>query len=96
MSNILRYRKKSIEIEAIRFDGYNGWLIEKWSSGKVIASPILEPTDSNPFGSYLQIKTLEGTMIAIVGDYVIKGIAEEFYPCKSDIFEKTYEVLNEG
>ena len=39
----------------------------------------------------LKIDTLEGTMTASVGDYVIKGVNGEFYPCKPDIFEKTYE-----
>lgn len=41
------------------------------------------------------IDTLEGTMEANVGDYIIKGIKGEFYPCKPDIFEQTYEELNE-
>jgi hypothetical protein len=51
----------------------------------------LEPTDDNPTGEYLQIRTLEGIMIAIVGDWIIKGIKGEFYPCKLDIFNATYE-----
>lgn len=40
---------------------------------------------------YIPIETLEGTMRASVGDYIIKGVNGEFYPCKPDIFEKTYE-----
>lgn len=40
----------------------------------------------------LVIKTLEGNHLANIGDYIIKGVAGEFYPCKPDIFEKTYEV----
>jgi hypothetical protein len=39
----------------------------------------------------LKIKTLEGEMLASFGDYVIKGVSNEYYPCKPDIFEKTYE-----
>ena len=39
----------------------------------------------------LRIQTLEGSMIASVGDYIIKGVKGEFYPCKPDIFEMTYE-----
>lgn len=42
----------------------------------------------------LKIETLEGMMIADVGDYVIKGVNGEFYPCKPDIFKKTYELVN--
>ena len=87
------YRKKPVEIEAIQFDGYNGWLLDQWSNGRVMSSPVSEPSENNPTGRYLQIKTLEGVMIAIVGDWIIKGVAGEFYPCKPDIFEKTYESI---
>ena len=51
-------------------------------------------TDSDATGCVsvkIAIKTLEGEMIVSPGDYVIKGISNEFYPCKPDIFEKTYE-----
>jgi len=44
----------------------------------------------------LIIKTLEGEHIASIGDFIIKGIKGEFYPCKSDIFGKTYEPVNNG
>ena len=43
----------------------------------------------------LKIKTLEGEMTANVGDWIIKGVAGELYPCKPDIFEKTYEFMTE-
>lgn len=43
----------------------------------------------------MYIETLEGTMKASVGDYIIKGVNGEFYPCKPDIFEKTYEEVAE-
>lgn len=50
--------------------------------------------EDNP---YLKIETLEGIMKASVGDYIIKGVNGEFYPCKPDIFEKTYErVIDEA
>ena len=39
------------------------------------------------------IRTLEGNMIASVGDYIIKGLRGEFYPCKPDVFEKKYELI---
>ena len=45
------------------------------------------------FGAYIVIKTLEGKMIALPGDWIIKGVKGEFYPCKPDIFEKTYELV---
>jgi hypothetical protein len=43
----------------------------------------------------LMIKTLEGNHLANIGDFIIKGVHGEFYPCKPDIFEKTYEQVNE-
>ena len=42
---------------------------------------------------YMEIETLEGIMKASIGDYIIKGVNGEFYPCKPDIFEKTYEAV---
>ena len=86
----MRYRKKPAEIEALQFNRRNGWEIEKWSDHAVVPSPVLEPMPDNPTGAYLQIHTLEGTMIAIVGDWVIRGVKGEYYPCKPDIFEMTY------
>jgi len=48
----------------------------------------------DPGHPVLQIETLEGTMIANVGDYVIKGIHGEFYPSKPDVFKATYDILD--
>ena len=87
----MKFRKKPVEIEALQFDGNNGWEIEQWSQGKVYCSPVLEPTRDNPTGAYLQIHTLEGMMTAIVGDWIIRGVKGEFCSWKSDIFEQTYE-----
>ena len=88
---ISKFQKKPVVIEAINYDGKNGLDINKWSGGQVVESPVLEATSDNPTGHYLQIKTLEGTMIAIVNDWIIKGIAGEFYPCKPQIFFNSYE-----
>jgi hypothetical protein len=85
------FRKKPVTIEAVQFNGNNGSSIKDWASGTVVPSPVLEPTDDNPTGAYLQIKTLEGVMTARVGDWIIKGVRGEFYPCKPDIFGATYE-----
>lgn len=88
-----KFRKKPVEIEAIQYTGKNDFELSQWSLGSItiIPSPVLEPTDDNPTGSYLQIKTREGLKIAIVGDWIIKGIQGEFYPCRPDIFSATYE-----
>jgi len=92
----MKYRKKPVVIDTIQYTGNNGWQIQNWSNRKVIESPVLEPTKDNPTGAYLQIATLEGCMTAIVGDWIIKGIKGEFYPCKPDIFEATYEPVEEA
>jgi hypothetical protein len=95
---VTKYRKKSVVIEAIQYNGQNAQLIDSEltrSAGKVRQSPVLETASDNPSGRYCQIKTLEGTMIAIVDDWIIKGVQGEVYPCKPDIFEATYEKVDD-
>lgn len=86
-----QFRKKPVVIEAVQYTGHNGYEIEAWSKGAVVESPVLEPRSDNPTGAYVQIKTLEGTMTGIVGDWIIRGVKNEMYPCKPDVFEATYE-----
>lgn len=87
----MKYRKLPVEIEAIQFEDESNRLIE---IQEFMNSDLhLNYNDKN--NAKLLIHTLEGTMEASVGDYIIKGINGEFYPCKPDIFEKTYEeVIN--
>ena len=81
----MKYRKKPVVIEATQFDG----TIESVES-------LMIPEVSQDLGSKtLQIPTLEGVMTASPGDFIIKGVNGEFYPCKPDIFEKTYEKVEE-
>ena len=89
----MKYRKKPIIIEAIQYTGNNGQQIRDWSNGACYDSPVLELRAGNPTGEYIQIDTLEGVMTAIVGDWIIRGIKGEFYPCKPDIFSATYEEI---
>jgi hypothetical protein len=79
----LKYRKKPVVIEAIRYTENNMMDIIYFTEGKVSCV--------NENGKAI-IRTLEGTMLADKNDYIIKGVQGEFYPCKPDIFEKTYEV----
>lgn len=90
----MKYRKKPIEIEAIAYNGHNGSELFRWSGGKVVESPVLEPSDDDPIGCYVQVYKPDGVMIGVTGDYIIRGIKGEFYPCKPDIFELTYEPIN--
>jgi hypothetical protein len=76
-----KYRKKPVVIEAIRWDGENMDEIKEFTPSDVWFD--------GAGGCY--VVTLEGTMQASIGDYIIRGVHDEFYPCKPDIFEKTYE-----
>lgn len=89
----MKYRKKPVEIEAMQFSRDNGYDIVKWIGNSTIAvfNPEYDDATSYPIPSTLEIKTLEGVMKAQTGDYIIKGVKGEFYPCKPDIFELTYE-----
>lgn len=79
----MKYRKKPIVIEAfqIGFDKEPNWFV---------GSPFVEVVSAD-YCHKFYIKTLEGRMFAGFGDWIIKGVNGELYPCKADIFEKTYE-----
>lgn len=81
---IKRYRKKPVEIEAMLFDGN----IEELES--FVGDDLLIETYGRDSRVLAYIRTLEGKMLISDGDYVIKGIQGEFYPCKPDIFKATY------
>ena len=83
----LRYRTKNVEIEAIIVQvGYRN-LTEIIA---FVGEDNLCPIERNP-NYILKIKTLEGDMSVSYGDYIIRGLKGEFYPCKPDIFEMKYE-----
>lgn len=93
----MKYIKKQVVVEAFRLDD-RGFNIEDWfwdavSRGDIITYGLLERFYCGPI--WCEIKTLEGTMIANPGDYIIKGVKGEIYPCKADIFKETYEAVNE-
>ena len=93
MSEVKKYRKLPVVIEAMQLNGTNGKAVAIWCNGT------FHPREVNGGGtwaSHLAIKTLEGIMTASEGDYIIKGVNGEFYPCKPDIFEKTYEEVTEA
>lgn len=79
-----KYIKRPVEVEAVRWDRKNASEIKAFCGDDV--------EFFYGFSSYLpRIKTLEGNMNVSDGDYIIKGVAGEFYPCKPDIFHKTYQ-----
>ena len=83
-----QYIKKPVTIEAVQLTDSNHSEIIQWLSSYNVESYTLESIDF----PRLYIKTLEGVMKANVGDYIIKGVKNEFYPCKPEIFEMTYEL----
>lgn len=80
----MKFRKKPVEIEAVQWTGDACQLqqLEGFFDGN---------EDWFPHHNLILIRTLEGQMTAGPGDWIIKGVEGEFYPCKSCIFEKTYE-----
>lgn len=85
----MKYRKKPVVIDAVQWSGNNLNEILDFMKDK---QPNYYEDDEKKL---LTIQTLEGNMIASVGDYIIKGVKGEFYPCKPDIFKQTYEVVKE-
>ena len=96
-----KYKKKPVVVEAFQYDGdlkgSNGeyyvpvWAVVAFKNGILFymsSSPLYPPCE-------LHVKTLEGNMRVSVGDYIIQGVNGELYPCKPDIFEKTYELVSE-
>lgn len=116
MSNPQKYRKKPVEIEAMRLDGFlpvAEWMAENlypWLVGDPAFPQSLrypdqvDDDDSKPDkGIYISadgravvIRTLEGDMWAYPGDWIIRGVQGEFYPCKPDIFAATYEQVGDS
>lgn len=88
----MKYRKKPVVIEAVQFNGMEDYLeICQWidkTPNTLLTEDIVEYRSP-----IMLVNTLEGTMAANPGDYIIKGVNGEFYPCKPDIFEKTYELV---
>jgi hypothetical protein len=79
-----KYRKKPVVIEAVQFtDSGIANALGGWDA--------IYQAGGDERGPFLRFKTLEGVMEARLGDWIIKGIKGEFYPCKPDIFAATYE-----
>lgn len=81
----MKFRKKPVVIEAVR------WLGTKESWDEIMAMGDISWMPCDTGSDSFVIRTLEGNHLASLGDYIIKGVAGEFYPCKPDIFEATYE-----
>lgn len=94
--NAFKFRKKPVVIEAYQWKesdalnlGRNGW--PQWLVDAVHCDENWDPIVTPSFEGYATIKTLEGEMRADSGDWIIRGVKGELYPCKPDIFAATYE-----
>jgi hypothetical protein len=82
----MRFRKKPVVVDAFKWEGPRSLMpVEFRDMDAGIVNPAYLSTPA------LEIKTLEGYIVASQGDWIIKGIKGEFYPCKPDIFAATYE-----
>ena len=88
------YRKKPVEIEAWEFTREALKLNDSWV--RLYVDELHLTSQHAGEVLYIEIDTLEGTMRANLGDFIIKGVQGEFYPCKPDIFEQTYEKVQKG
>lgn len=84
----MKYRKKPVEIEAVQFADDPDTLIK---INDVLGLDPVNVSYEDPDNPVLKIPTLKGVITAQVGDYIVKGVHGEFYQCKPDIFEETYE-----
>lgn len=97
---MVKYKKKPVIIEAFQYDGdlkgKNGYYVPKWAVDAVENGIMyFDSLTPNEPPCELFIKTLEGTYHTSIGDYVIQGVNGEIYPCKPDIFKKTYDEAGE-
>lgn len=93
----MKYKKKPIVVEAVQWNGLNLEEIKDFVGDSLIynINDAAWKVGKDAPTVHIKIKTLEGTMVAKAGDYIIRGVNGEIYPCKADIFEKTYEEVTE-
>jgi len=95
-----QYRKKPVVIEAMLLTRDSAMKVYEWVHDCKAIKTDMDLHRWDDYISFLEkrgmkIETLEGCMKAQFGDYIIKGVQGEFYPCKPDIFEATYEKVSE-
>lgn len=90
----MKYRKRPVTVEAVQFNGLDDYLkIVAWMKECGDTHAVAgEVKYSTPI---MLVQTLEGTMAANPGDWIIRGVKNEFYPCKPDVFAATYEPVED-
>jgi hypothetical protein len=87
-SSALKFRKRPVEVEALRIQ-------RPWKNITAFCPEAYLVKEATGALAFVQIKTLEGVMRAEIGDWIVKGVQGEFYPVKPDIFEQTYEAVDD-
>lgn len=97
----MKYRKKPVVIDAVQWTGTNHREMFDFLTDYQCTDQYMPAEGKNFYIDHwkvpggLVIKTLEGEHLASIGDYIIRGVHGEFYPCKQDIFKETYEEVEE-
>ena len=96
VDNVVKYRKRPPEIEAIRWNGHNAREVDDFAGEKIIffvsyASLLISVRTLTRIEMSCKIKTPKGDILVPRGDYIIKSAKGKFYPCKANIFEKAYK-----
>ena len=89
----MKFIKKPVEVEAQEVRIGTIMQVKEWCNGEIATEFSTLNKDKTDILLGIKIKTLEGEMLAKIGDWIIKGVKGEFYPCKPDIFEATYEKI---
>jgi len=85
---VRRFRKRPVEVEAIRYDGENAGEILSWATRFTLEDPVEQALSDN-----LIVHTLHGQTTAVPGDWILKGPQGDFWPCQPEIFEDSYEIV---
>lgn len=91
----MKFQKKPVVIEAMQLTESNRAEILQWAKSYAPLGTLIGAVPKSGHPHQMLVHTLEGTMTANVGDYIIRGVQGEFYPCKPDIFEQTYDEAEE-
>ena len=88
---MMKYRKRPIEVDAVQYEGHGcfvrGGRVPDWIFDALEARVLTATNGTDPF----RIKTLEGELTVSPNDWIIRGVNGELYPCKPDVFAKTYD-----
>lgn len=97
---VQQFRKKPVEIDAIHYDGSEDrttkiidWILANGGTARWYEADFFRGEDEEPMPEHICIDTLNGTVRVSIGEWIIRGVKGEFYPCADDIFQETYDTV---